>query len=41
VDSGIWIIVLEAGTALALLLFIVLWTLPRKGRNDDGDEPRP
>jgi len=37
VDSGLWIIVLEAGVALALLGFIVWWTLPKK-RRDDGSE---
>jgi hypothetical protein len=49
VSSGLWIIVLEAGLALALLGFIVWWTLPGKStgqdertsnRSDDGS-PRP
>jgi len=31
-SSGLWIIVLEAGLALALLLFLVWWTLPKKSR---------
>jgi hypothetical protein len=30
VSSGLWIIVLEAACALALLLALVWWTLPRK-----------
>jgi hypothetical protein len=29
-DSGVWIIFVEAGVALALLAFIVWWTWPRK-----------
>jgi len=32
-SSGLWIIVLEAGLALALLLALVWWTLPKKPRN--------
>jgi hypothetical protein len=36
VSSGLWIILLEAGLALALFVFIVWWTLPRK-RKDDRD----
>jgi len=31
----IWF-VLEAGLALALLIFIVWWTLPRKKREGEG-----
>ncbi len=39
VSSGLWILLLEAGVALALLVFIVWWTLPRKSKNrDDGRE---
>jgi hypothetical protein len=38
-QSGLWIIVLEAGVALALLLFIVWWTLPKKRR--DGRPGKP
>lgn len=34
IDSGLWIILLEAGVALGLLIFIVWWTLPRSGRKD-------
>ena len=34
-DSGLWIILLEAGLALSLFVFIVWWTLPKKGRDDD------
>ena len=36
-DSGLWIILLEAGVALAILIFIVWWTLPGKGRKDRPD----
>ena len=35
--SGLWIIVLEAGLALALVAFLVWWTLPRKRENGDSD----
>lgn len=35
VSSGLWIILLEAGSALALLLAIVWWTLPRKPKNSE------
>ncbi len=31
-----WIFLLEAGTALALFLFILWWTLP--GKDTDSDE---
>jgi hypothetical protein len=47
VSSGLWIILLEAGSALALLLALVWWTLPRKPRNAQGtrnageDSPPP
>jgi hypothetical protein len=37
VSSGLWIILLEAGVALALLLLIVWWTLPKKPKDRDGD----
>jgi hypothetical protein len=37
VESGLWIIVLEAAVALALLAFIVWWTLPKKRRGDGSD----
>lgn len=30
-----WLIILEAGVALALLVLIVWWTLPRKERRND------
>ncbi len=33
-----WVILLEAGVALALLLFIVWWTWPRKDRQETRDE---
>ena len=32
-----WIFVLEAGVALALLIFIVWWTMPRKKDDDKKD----
>jgi hypothetical protein len=35
-SSGLWIILLEAGLALALLIFIVWWTLPKKPKDRDG-----
>jgi hypothetical protein len=38
VSSGLWIILLEAGAALALLLGLVWWTLPKKPKN--AEEPR-
>jgi hypothetical protein len=28
--DGLWMLLLEAGVALALLLFIVWWTWPRR-----------
>ena len=37
VGSGLWIILLEAGLALALLLFIVWWTMPRGKPEDRRD----
>jgi hypothetical protein len=30
VESGLWVILLEAGVALALLVFIVWWTWPKQ-----------
>jgi len=33
----LWIIVLEAGLALALVAFLVWWTLPRRRENEDRD----
>jgi len=39
VSSGLWIIVLEAGLALALLLFLVWWTLPKKGTKESPRGP--
>jgi hypothetical protein len=36
VSSGLWILLLEAGVALALLAFIVWWTLPGKPKSGDG-----
>lgn len=39
-DTGMWVILLEAGVALALLLIIVWATWPkrRNTRDDDGNE---
>ena len=41
--DGFLLLLLEAGVALALLIFIVWWTLPRrdsrKGRDGGGDPP--
>jgi hypothetical protein len=34
-----WIFLLEAGTALALLLFILWWTLPRKEKDPTDAGP--
>jgi len=39
VSSGLWIILLEAGLALALVAFLVWWTLPRRPGNKDRDRP--
>ena len=36
-SSGLWIIVLEAGVALALLLGLVWWTLPKKTKREVED----
>jgi len=38
--SGVWIFVLESALALAVLVFIVWWTLPRKHRpeTEERDE---
>ncbi|HEX9571695.1 MAG TPA: hypothetical protein VF969_05515 [Burkholderiales bacterium] len=40
-SSGLWIFLLEAGVALALLAFIVWWTLPRKPKSGDRAPERP
>lgn len=46
-SSGLWIILLEAGLALALLLALVWWTLPKRPKSGEqasrsgGDPPRP
>jgi hypothetical protein len=37
-ESGLWIIVLEAAVALAMLAFIVWWTVPGKRRDTEPDE---
>ena len=36
-SSGLWIIVLEAGLALALVLALVWWTLPKKPKQGPQD----
>jgi len=33
----LWIIVLEAALALALVAFLVWWTLPRRREGEDRD----
>jgi hypothetical protein len=33
--DGLWIIVLESLLALAMLIFIVWWTMPKRKRTDD------
>jgi hypothetical protein len=39
IESGLWIILVEAAVALGLLAFIVWWTWPRSGRGKrSGDE---
>jgi len=41
-SSGLWIILLEAGLALALLLALVWWTLPKKPeQRDDSQDSSP
>jgi len=37
-ESGAWIFLLESAVALAVLVLIVWWTLPRKHRPDERDE---
>jgi len=37
-ESGLWIILLEAFVALALLAFIVWWTVPRKRRDGQPEK---
>jgi hypothetical protein len=43
--DGFWLLLLEAGVALALLVFIVWWTWPRRNPRDasagkkDGADP--
>jgi hypothetical protein len=35
VNSGLWIILLEAGLARAILIFLVWWTLPNKPKGGE------
>ena len=39
-SSGLWIYLLEAGLALAMLAFIVWWTLPKTPQSDERDPER-
>ncbi len=40
--DGVLLLLLEAGVALALLVFIVWWTWPRRKPRDGADgDPRP
>ena len=39
VSIPMWIFLLESFTALALLLLIVWWTLPRSKKKDDKPKP--
>jgi hypothetical protein len=41
VSSGLWIFLLEAGVALAILAFIVWWTVPRKPESGERAQERP
>ena len=34
--DGLWIIVLESLLALAMLIFIVWWTVPKKRKTNDA-----
>jgi hypothetical protein len=36
--DGFLLLLLEAGVALALLIFIVWWTWPRERRRDGSDD---
>jgi len=36
--NGFLLLLLEAGVALALLVFIVWWTMPRRKRPGDGGD---
>ena len=37
IESGLWIILLEAAIALGLLVFIVWWTMPKKKKESPED----
>jgi hypothetical protein len=39
-ESGLWIFVLESVLALAMLVFIVWWTLPRRKDRSETDKGR-
>jgi len=41
VNSGLWIIPLEAGLALSILVFAVWRTLPKKPKGSEGGGPTP
>lgn len=34
-ESGLWILIIEAAVALVLLAFIVWWTLPKKRKDKE------
>jgi hypothetical protein len=36
--NGLWVFLLEAFVALSLLVFIVLWTMPRKDKSERNAE---
>ncbi|WP_170942030.1 hypothetical protein [Noviherbaspirillum denitrificans] len=36
-----WLLMLEAGVALFLLVFIVWWTMPSNKKADRADPPKP
>jgi hypothetical protein len=40
-NSGLWIILLEAGLALAILIFVVWWTVPKKPKGGKRGGPTP
>lgn len=36
-----WLLMLEAGVALFLLVFIVWWTMPSGKKTDQANPPKP